>query len=78
MFEYDSGQDAYFWGEETFSHQKARDCIMMRAKIKDITQTAGQCLLSACTVSLNKDDKATVLSQRLKNSLIYTVLILLF
>ena len=41
------------WCEGTFSHQKARHC-MIRAKMRGIAQTTGQCLLSACAVNLKR------------------------
>jgi len=41
------------WCEGTFSHQKARHC-MTRAKMRGITQTKGQCLLSACAVNIKR------------------------
>ena len=41
------------WCEGTFSHQKARHC-MIRAKMRGIVQTTGQCLLSACAVNLKR------------------------
>jgi hypothetical protein len=41
------------WCEGTFSHQKARHC-MVRAKMRGIAQTKGQCLLSACAVNLKR------------------------
>jgi len=55
------GSDAYLgvqrlrkiWCEGTFSHQKARHC-MIRAKMRGIAQTKGQCLLSACAVNLKR------------------------
>jgi len=41
------------WCEGTFSHQKARH-YMTRAKMRGITQTTGQCLLSACAVNIKR------------------------